>query len=525
MFPFDGLTQPHNSNFEKTMNHSMTRKTIVSLTACMAAVLIFLPAPHLCGAASSAEKTRQSTIAGTWYPGSAADLRRQIEGYLSRAPAPDVPGQLTALMAPHAGYVFSGQVAAYAYKLLEKRKFETVVVIGPSHHARFQGVSVYDRGGFETPLGVAPLDRDLISALEKRDPRIRFVEDAHTREHSVEIQIPFLQIVMPGFKLVPLVMGDQDFSTCRWLADAIADSIRGKSVLVVASSDLSHYHAYEKAGLMDRVVQDKVGAMDPQGLYASLEKGECEACGGGPIVTAMLVAQRRGSPESRVLHYANSGDVTSNREDPRGVVGYMAAAIWTVSDGKPPPEAGVKKPGVDLGLTGEEKTLLHKIARETIEARCRGAKSPKVEAATATLKEPRGAFVTLHKKGELRGCIGYIIASKPLVDTIAEMAEAAAFHDPRFLPVSADELKDITIEISVLTPLKRIDNIDEIQVGVHGIYMKQGFSSGLLLPQVATEYGWDRLTFLKHTCQKAGIKDDAWKDKSTEIYIFSADIF
>jgi MEMO1 family protein len=507
------------------MNDSTTRKTIVSLTACMAMLLLLLSTPFLPEASSSAEKTRPSAIAGTWYPGSATDLRRQIEGFLSQASVPDIPGQLTALIVPHAGYVFSGQVAAYAYKLLEKRKFETVVVIGPSHHARFQGVSVYDRGGFETPLGVAPLDRDLISALEKRDSRIRFVEDAHTMEHSVEIQVPFLQVVMPGFKLVPLVMGDQDLSTCRWLADAIADTTRGRSVLVVASSDLSHFHAYEKAKLLDQVVQDKGAAMDPQGLYTGLATGECEACGGGPIVTAMLEAQRRESPASRVLYYANSGDVTGDRQDVRGVVGYMAAAIWSAADGKPPQEAAVKKPGIDLGLTAEEKTLLHKLARETIEARCRGAKAPRVEAATATLKERRGAFVTLYKKGELRGCIGYIIATKPLADTIAEMAEAAAFHDPRFMPVSADELKDIKIEISVLTPLKRIDNIDEIQVGTHGIYMKQGFSSGLLLPQVATEYGWDRLTFLKHTCLKAGIREDAWKDKSTEIFIFSADIF
>lgn len=508
------------------MNHSATRKKSVFLTVCLA-ILLLLPCP-LCfaGTSSTPEKLRKSAIAGTWYPEFPTELRGQIENFLGRASSVDIPGRLTALIVPHAGYVFSGQVAANAYKLLERQKFETIVVIGPSHYARFQGVSVYDRGGFETPLGVAPLDEALISALEKRDSRIRFVEDAHSREHSVEIQIPFLQVAAPGFKLVPLVMGDQGFATCQWLAEAIADSIRGKSVLVVASSDLSHFHAYEKARLMDRVVQDKVGAMDPEGLHACLTSGECEACGGGPIITAMLVAKRLGSCGSRVLKYANSGDVTGNRDDPRGVVGYMAAAIWTASDGKIGREQGTtSRPGIDLGLTSEEKALLHKIARETIEARCRGTKPPKVEAPTAALKEPRGAFVTLREKGELRGCIGYIVARRPLIDAIAEMAEAAAFSDPRFRPVSAEELKDIEIEISVLTPLKRIGSIDEIQVGTHGIFMKQGFSSGLLLPQVATEQGWDRLTFLKHTCLKAGIKEGAWKDKDTEIYIFSADIF
>ena len=507
------------------MSHSMTSKRIVLLTAYIAILAVLLPPRQLRGAVVNPEKPRQSAIAGTWYPGSAAELRGQIEGFLKRVPAEDVAGRLIALIVPHAGYIYSGQVAAYAYKLLEKRKFETVVVVGPSHHARFQGVSVYDRGGFETPVGVAPLDRDLISALEKRDSRIRFVEEGHTLEHSVEIQVPFLQVVAPGFKLVPLVMGDQDYSTCRWLADALADSIRGRSVLVVASSDLSHYHTYDKARSMDQIVRDRVAAMDPEGLYLSLEKGECEACGGGPIVTAMMVAQRFGAASSRVLYSANSGDATGIRNDPRGVVGYMAAALLTGSDGKTGLESGSSKPGIDLGLTLEEKALLHKIARETIEARCRGEKPPRNEATTATLKEPRGAFVTLTEKGELRGCIGYIVATRPLADAIAEMAEAAAFHDPRFMPVRADELKDIKIEISVLTPLKRIDNVEEIQVGTHGIYMKQGFSSGLLLPQVATEYGWDRPTFLKHTCLKAGLREDAWKEKNTEIYIFSADIF
>lgn len=495
------------------------------MTACFLSLAVLASPPRLWGAAANADQPRKSVIAGTWYTGSATELRGQIEGFLNRASEGDVPGRLTALIVPHAGYVYSGQVAAYAYKLLEKRKFTTVVVVGPSHHASFQGVSVYDRGGFETPLGVAPLDRDLISALEKRDSRIRFVEDAHTMEHSVEIQVPFLQVVMPGFKLVPLVMGDQDLATCRWLADALADSTRGRSVLVVASSDLSHYHTYDKARAMDQIVRERVGAMDPEGLYASLAKGECEACGAGPIVTAMMVAQRIGSPSSRILYYANSGDVTGNRNDPRGVVGYMAAALSTAADGKAGLESASQKPGIDLGLTSEEKALLHKIARETIEARCRGEKPPKVEVTTAALKEPRGAFVTLTEKGELRGCIGYIVATRPLFEAIAEMAEAAAFHDPRFMPVRTEALKDIKIEISVLTPLKRIDNVEEIQVGVHGVYIKQGFSSGLLLPQVATEYGWDRPTFLKHTCQKAGLREDAWKDKSTEIYIFSADIF
>jgi len=472
--------------------------------------------------ALSSEKVHESVIAGSWYPGSASDLRRQIEGFLKKVPETDFPGQLTTLIAPHAGYMFSGQVAAYSYKLLEKHKFPTVVIIAPSHHARFSGVSVYDRGGFRTPLGVVPLDRELTTALEKRDNRIRYVPGVHDQEHALEIQLPFLQVVMPDFRLVPLVMGEQDIGACQWLAEAVADCIKGKPVLVVASSDLSHYHSYDRAKSLDQVVLDKVKAFDPEGLSSSLARGACEACGGGPIVTAMLIARRQGANTVRALDYANSGDVTGDRGR---VVGYMAAALGMSSTEKAGSESGRSKVGVDLGLSLDEKALLHRIVKETIEARCRGAELPRFEAGAPHLREARGAFVTLQKKGELRGCIGHIIPNGPLADTVAEMSVAAAFQDPRFPPVQSSELKDIKIEISVLTPLEKIEKVEEIQVGVHGIYMRRGSHAGLLLPQVATEHGWDRTTFLEQTCVKANLPRSAWKDSRTEIYVFSADVF
>jgi AmmeMemoRadiSam system protein A len=240
------------------------------------------------------------------------------------------------------------------------------------------------------------------------------------------------------------------------------------------------------------------------------------------MVTAMLIARRLGANKSRVLHYANSGDVTG---DHSGVVGYMAAALWVDSNKSKGKEFKNRKVGVNLGLTSAEKAQLLEIARNVVESHCRGEKTPEFVLNSPTLQEPRGAFVTLHKEGKLRGCIGHIRAKEPLVKTIVEMAEAAAFHDPRFPPVSSKELGLLEYEISVLTPLQRIKEVDEIEVGKHGIYMKRGSCSGLLLPQVATEWGWDRTTFLEHTCTKAGLPEDAWKDKKTEIYIFSADVF
>lgn len=470
----------------------------------------------------ASEQIRESVVAGTWYPGNRTRLLEEIQGYLERASGAELQGQLKALISPHAGYRYSGTVAAYAYKLLSKQRFASVVVIAPSHRAYFEGVSIYDRGGYRTPLGVMALDRDLVSALKQEDHRIHYVPEAHSQEHSLEIQLPFLQVVMPECKLVPLVMGEQSLATCQWLAKAVAACIGDRSVLVVASSDLSHFHPYEEAKRLDQIVLDEVTEFDPQGLSNDLASKKCEACGGGPMVTAMLIARRLGANKSRVLHYANSGDITG---DHSSVVGYMAAALWaSPKDGKGREQAK-QRIGVDLGLNPEEKAELLEIAQQVVETHCRGEKPPEYSGTSPTLNEPRGAFVTLHKEGKLRGCIGHIRAKNPLAETVAEMAEAAAFYDPRFPPVTSEELELLQYEISVLTPLRRISEVDEIEVGVHGLYMKRGSCSGLLLPQVAAERGWDRNTFLEQTCTKAGLSVDAWKDEKTEIYLFSADVF
>ncbi|MHC1744080.1 MAG: AmmeMemoRadiSam system protein B [Syntrophobacteraceae bacterium] len=474
--------------------------------------------------ATTREEIREPAIAGTWYPGSPGELRQQVVSFLAGVPVAGgtAPENVVALIAPHAGYVYSGQVAAYAYKQIDGRTFDTVVIIAPSHRVPFSGVAVYDRGGFRTPLGVMEIDRELTEALEKKDKRIRFVPDAHTQEHALEIQLPFIQVLLPRARLVPLLMGDQDRATCEALADALASACAGKSVLIVASSDLSHFHSYDKAKRLDQVVLDQVTGLDPNGLLDALAQSKCEACGGGPMVTAMLTARKLGATRSKVLHYANSGDVTGDRTR---VVGYMAAALVSERANGQEAKPSTAAVGVDLGLSREEKETLLTLARQTIEARCQGKPAPKPEAASPRLKEPRGAFVTLHKKGELRGCIGHIVGARPLVESVAEMAEAAAFQDPRFSSVRTEEVRELEIEISALTPMQRISDPKEVEIGRHGLYMKRGGRSGLLLPQVATEQGWDRTQFLESTCRKAGLDRDAWKDASTEIYIFSADIF
>jgi len=465
---------------------------------------------------------REPAVAGSWYPGNPETLSRDVKRYLENAKKEKVEGEITGLVSPHAGYFYSGQVAAYAYKVVEGKSFETVIVVAPSHTFYFKGVSIYDRGGYRTPLGVVPVDVDLSKKMMEKKKEIQFVPEAHLKEWSLEMQIPFLQTALRPSKLVPIVMEPNwNWETCQYLSSAIAEAVRGKHVLLVASSDLSHFHSYEKAVEMDKIVLAHVERFDPGGLYEDLRRGRCEACGGGPLITVMLAVKALGANKGKALKYLNSGDVAGDRSR---VVGYGAGVFYRTVGGTEKMKEE-KKVGVDLGLSDQDKRTLHQIAKAVIENKARGKAVPDFKIDSPVLKENRGAFVTLNKKGQLRGCIGYLEGRGPLHKTVEEMAEAAAFRDPRFPSVKEKEIPDLEIEISVLTPLKRITDVLEIEVGKHGIYIKKGWSSGLLLPQVATEYGWDRQSFLEHTCNKAGLPSSAWKEKDTEIYIFSADIF
>jgi AmmeMemoRadiSam system protein B/AmmeMemoRadiSam system protein A len=465
------------------------------------------------------KEIRKSVIAGTWYPGDPSILTGDIRSYLDKVPEQAVGGPVVGLISPHAGYAYSGQIAAHGYRLVEGRRYDAVVVIGPSHRVLFRGASVWPSGGYETPLGVVPIDRELAGAILGADPVLNSDRKPHAAEHSVEIQLPFLQVVLGTFAFVPVVMGTQDLRTCEAVAEAIFRAAEGKNVLVVGSSDLSHFHTYEQAKRLDRAVVDLVEKRDYRGLSRELEDGSCEACGGGPVVTAMLYAEKSGARGVKVLHYANSGDVTGDR---RQVVGYLSAAFFKDNPGEK--AIAKKKSVIDKGLADDEKQALLRIARASIQAELAG-KKPLAAKGQGTLDEKRGAFVSLKKRGHLRGCIGFIEAKKPLARTVEEMAVAAAFQDPRFEPVRREELKDVKLEISVLTPLRKVADVGEIEVGTHGLYIRKGSRAGLLLPQVATEYGWDRDTFLKETCRKAGLAPDAWLDPETEISLFSADVF
>ncbi len=466
------------------------------------------------------EEVRRPAVAGSFYPGDADTLSRQVREYLSRASKENVQGEVVALVSPHAGYMYSGLVAAHAYKIVEGMNFEAVIIVAPSHRLPFHGAAVYDRGGYETPLGMVPLEKEICRKLLGQGGVFKSLPQAHSQEHSLEVQLPFLQEAIGSFSLVPIMIMDQNQATCEEVGRAIAREAAGRKILMVASTDLSHYHPYEEAVRMDGVILEDLSLVDPEKLRRDLESGRGEACGAGPVLVVMAAARELGASRGQVLKYLNSGDITGDRS---GVVGYAAAVF--LRDSALSEEKDRKKAGISLGLTNEEKKLLREIARASIERRLKKEKPPKIEISGEHLKENRGAFVSLHRRGQLRGCIGMIQPSRPLHQVIDEMATAAAFEDGRFEPLSADELKDLEVEISVLTPLQKLQNIEEIEIGKHGLYIKKGFYSGLLLPQVATEYNWNRQTFLEETCRKAGLPRNAWKEKGTEIYLFSADIF
>jgi len=475
------------------------------------------------------EKTRKPAVAGQFYPDNPMALSKELSGYFKNARKEPIPGKIVALISPHAGYMYSGQVAAYTYKLLEGFSYETVVVISPSHVAYFPGAAVYNGGAYQTPLGIIPVDTTLAGEIASVNKRVFLSDQGHgfsgqRGEHAIEVQLPFLQLVLGKFKLVPIVIGNQDWATCQALAEALQKSLKGKNVLIVASSDLSHYHPYNEAVRLDSVVINHVNSFDPEGLFDDLGAGLCEACGGSPIAAVMLAAKGLGADKAKVVRYANSGDVTGDKS---AVVGYMAAVVYdskSASTGSNKKE--MEKGSEDLSLSAKDKTTLMNIARTTIEDCVKGEKVPEFEVDSPILKEKRGAFVTIRENGQLRGCIGYIEAIKPLYITIREMAQAAALNDPRFNPVSPQELPSLDLEISVLTPLKKIKDVSEIQIGRHGVLLKKGYYQGVFLPQVATEQGWDRTTFLNELCYKAGINDpNCWREKDTELFIFSAEVF
>jgi MEMO1 family protein len=271
---------------------------------------------------------RESAVSGTFYPGNPETLRHEIARYLKDAVFDSVEGDVIGMISPHAGYVYSGPVAAYGYKsLLSGKAYDTVIIIAPSHRVYFEGVAIQNKGGYRTPLGIVDIDEDMSEEILKNGGLVNINLKAHTGEHSLEVQIPFLQVVLKSFKIVPLIMGAQDLSTCEELSLCLYEVIRktGKQCLIVGSSDLSHYYPYNKAVNIDNIIVEHLKKFDIKGMAEDFNMNKCEACGFGTIITTMTVAKKCGATGSRVLKYSNSGDVSGDKS---GVVGYVSSVFY-----------------------------------------------------------------------------------------------------------------------------------------------------------------------------------------------------
>jgi len=487
---------------------------------------------------------RPATQANRFYTGDARELSEEVDSLLALHRGETIFNNVAALIVPHAGYYFSGNVAAAAYMAMPRDKhYKRIFLLGPSHHEWLDGASVNTEADYyATPLGQVKVDHETALALTAADSVFRYEPRAHDREHCLEVQLPFLQRRFGDGKstqtsedsvppIVPMIISTNDFQKLKRIAEALKPYLTEENLFIV-SSDFSHYPNYEDACKVDARTGRAVESGDVEQLIAALEENARSGVPGlatsacGELAIATLLMMTDSTYEVKHLMYQNSGD--ADESDHSRVVGYHAFAI-------------VRKALQEFSLSDEEKRMLKEIALTSIKDSLRNEelRMKNEEFATAhsaaqsdssffilhsSLKQKCGAFVSLHKHGRLRGCIGHFGEDVPLHEIVAEMARAAAFEDPRFMPVTADELSDIDIEISVLTPMRRIQSLDEFELHRHGIYIRKGYRSGTYLPQVADEVNWTKEEFVSHCAQdKAGIGWDGWRD--AELYVYEAIVF
>jgi len=480
------------------------------------------------------QRVREPAVAGLFYPAAPKELSTTLDQLLAAAPAQSV-GKLRGLVCPHAGYPYSGPTAAHSYKQLMGRDVRTVILMAPSHYALFDGVSVLDADAYRTPLGLVPVSPKS-AALGKVKPfrlephggvrrppwagqspkkaGVPADDTPETWEHSGEVQVPFLQKTLTNFSLVSLVFGQAD---PKEAADVLANHLDDQTVLI-ASSDLSHYHPYDKAKELDSGCVKAICEVD----LAKLK--DAEACGIGPVATLVHLAKMKGW-QARLLDYRNSGDTAGDKS---GVVGYAAIAFFEPESVAAPATGASQPPAFN---EAERKQLLA-LARQALEASVKTGQLPEAEIKDfpPAFTLPKGSFVTLTKHGQLRGCIGNILPRLPLYQAIMENARAAALNDYRFEPVKPAELGELEIEVSVLTEPKSLsftspdDLLSKLRPNVDGVILKMGFHSATFLPQVWEKIP-DKVAFLDQLALKAGATRGAWREPGTRVDVYQVEAF
>lgn len=490
-----------------------------------------------CSAASVfAENIRRPAVAGKFYPADRDRLSKAVGYYMASARAP-IGKRPVALIAPHAGYVYSGQICADAFNQAPGNDYDLVVLLGTNHTASgFSKISVYAKGGFETPLGVAGIDEAVAENLVEKSKDASFLPYVHEREHSIEVLLPFVQRLFPKAGIVPVVVATRDVERCKRFGAVLAKVLRSfedRKPLIVASSDLSHYPSYEDAIRVDTAVLDAVCSVSPEKLDKVVKErmgegiaglGTC-ACGQAPVMVAMAAARQMGGIFAELVSYANSGDAVAGSRD--RVVGYGAVAFFKEDPGE---NDSSEKKGPEIEKTGsgaldmETQKVLVSLARRTIRQYLESETLPLPRDFGPTLHARQGAFVTLKKHKQLRGCIGHMAQDLPLGKVVSAMAVQAAFNDRRFTPVTLSEFPELEIEISVLTPFKKVLSCKDIVVGRDGVIIQKDGRQAVFLPQVAVEQGWDRDRMLDQLCLKAGLSAGSWKHGAT-FHTFRAQVF
>ena len=505
-----------------------------------------------CKGQTQAPMVRPATQANRFYTGNARELSEEVDSFLALHRNDAKYSNVAALIVPHAGYYFSGNVAASAYMAIDlKKQYKRIFLLGPSHHEWLDGASVNTEADYyATPLGNVKVDHETAMALTNTDRTNNtnnlsnadvdsvfcYRAEAHDREHCLEVQLPFLQRLFTHHSslitstdvppIVPIVISTNDYDKLKRMAEVLKPYFTDENLFVI-SSDFSHYPSYEDAYEVDAKTGKAVESGDVEEFIATINANarsgkrnlHTSACGEFAIITLMLMLDKQ--YEVKHLMYQNSGDIDNH--DHNRVVGYHSFAILR----KDSNSSGLTRTNTDFSLSAEDKKMLKDIALQSIVDSLNGKSVSVCESPLQKypmLNKKCGAFVSLHKHGHLRGCIGHFGEDYPLHEIVAEMARAAAFEDPRFVPVTRDELDDLNIEISVLTPMRRIQSLDEFELHRHGIYIKKGYRSGTFLPQVADEVNWTKEEFVGHCSQdKAGLGWDGWRD--AELYVYEAIVF
>jgi len=499
-------------------------------------VLFLLPLAATCSP-NEVVKELSTASAGRWYPADRTALLRVLGGHLAKVSGSAPEDSLLALVAPHAGYEFSGLTAAHAYKTLLGRKPRRIVLLSPSHHLPLANrVIVPAATRYRTPLGSLPLDTTLAEALAA-SPLVRREDSPFLQEHGIDNQVPFLQHLVKNFILLPMLVGQLDPVANDTLATLLRPHL-DEHTLVVVSSDFTHYgRAYgyipftldvpASLAKLDSQAVDVLAGLDGQAFQRFLERTGATICGASPLV--LLLALLPAEARLHRLHASHSGNLSG---DWSVSVGYQALA-FTGRWPRPEKPRGVgpgkkTEPGTRAPLTPSEQQHLLTLARKVLEAKVREGRTLDQGSVdfpvTPALLEPAGVFVTLKRRGMLRGCIGEILPRRSMLEGVLQRTVDAAVNDPRFPPVTQPELQDILIEISVLSPPRPVPSHKAIELGRHGIVLRKAGRSAIFLPQVAPEQGWNLATTLDHLAQKAGLSADAWRQGAT-FEVFEAFVF